>query len=62
MFTVGGPLNTNGTVKASLTNLFETFKRPDVDLTLQVAEASNEAELREGADPNGVPVAFAEFK
>lgn len=62
MFSIRRPIDTNRAVRASLTDLLKIIERPKVNLTLQVAEASDKAELREGADTNSVPVAFAEFK
>ena len=62
MLSIRGPFDADGTVRLCLSDLLEGVKRPDVNLTFQVSEATNQQQLGERADTNGVAVALAKLE
>ena len=59
---IGCPLDSNGAVRARFANLLQLFERPNVNLSLQVAKATNQEKLREGTNTDRVSIAFAKLK
>ena len=62
MLAIGVPLNVDSTVRSRFADLLKRFEGPNVNLSLQVTEATDQKELRERTDADGVSVAFTELE
>lgn len=60
--TVGSPLDTNRAVGLGFSKLGEILELPEIHLASQVAEATDEADLREGTTSDGVSVPLAKLE